>query len=260
MSTIAHYLNGEHVASGKGFLPITNPATGDVIRKVHLATTDELDQAVSNATAAFAAWSERPPLARARILFRFKAILDERIDELAAIITEEHGKTIDDAKGEIVRGIEVVEFACGIPYLLRGNHNQNIGREIDGWSIHQPLGIVAGITPFNFPVMIGLWMAPIALACGNCFILKPSEKDPRQPSSLPNGSPKPVCPRASIRYCRATTPLPAPSSNIQKLPQSALSALPRSPKQSTPTPQSEASACKRWAAPRTISSSAPQQT
>ncbi|MDI9348319.1 MAG: CoA-acylating methylmalonate-semialdehyde dehydrogenase [Methylacidiphilales bacterium] len=180
---ISHFINGRLTEASEGQLPVCNPASGEIIKHVQKATPQDLNSALQYAKNAYTSWSELSPIARARVLFTFKSILDERIDELAKLITLEHGKTIDDAKGEITRGIEVVEYACGIPYLLRGNHNQNIGREIDAWSIHQPLGIVAGITPFNFPVMIALWMAPIALACGNCFILKPSEKDP-SPSLL----------------------------------------------------------------------------
>lgn len=174
---IGHYINDEIVFS-PSTLPVENPATEQVVAQVCVAGRKELELALNHANAAFANWSEMPPLNRSRILFRFKAILDERKEILAATITNEHGKTLEDATGEVIRGIEVVEFACGAPYLLRGNYNEQVSREIDSWNTLQPLGVVSGITPFNFPVMIPLWMAPLSIVCGNCFILKPSEKDP----------------------------------------------------------------------------------
>jgi malonate-semialdehyde dehydrogenase (acetylating)/methylmalonate-semialdehyde dehydrogenase len=149
-----------------------------VIRKVAQASAEDVDAAVQAATAAFESWAETPPLSRARVLFRFRDLLERHTDELARLITSEHGKIISDAKGEIVRGLEVVEFACGIPHLIKGEHSEQVGRGVDSWSLRQPLGVVAGITPFNFPVMVPMWMFPIAIACGNTFILKPSERDP----------------------------------------------------------------------------------
>lgn len=178
-SYIKHFINGKLVEGSKTHTSgVFNPATGEEVRKVFLATSKEVDQAVAAATAAWPAWNATPALQRSRVLFRFKTILEANIDKLAAIVSEEHGKTISDAKGSCMRGLEVVEFACGIPHLLKGEFSENIGKGIDSWSTRQALGVCAGITPFNFPVMIALWMFPLSIACGNCFILKPSERDP----------------------------------------------------------------------------------
>ncbi|MDX1556730.1 MAG: CoA-acylating methylmalonate-semialdehyde dehydrogenase, partial [Xanthomonadales bacterium] len=160
------------------FGDVFNPATGQVQAKVPLATTEEVNQAVAAAKKAFPAWAITPPIKRARCMFRLKALLEEHADELAGTITSEHGKVDEDAHGEVIRGIEVVEFACGAPQLLKGEFSENIGDKIDGFALRQPLGVVAGITPFNFPAMVPLWMAPMAIVCGNTFVLKPSERDP----------------------------------------------------------------------------------
>ncbi len=177
--TVNHFIAGKSVAGTSGrFGDIFNPATGERTRRVALADAGEVDAAVKAAAAAFPDWSATPPLTRARVLFRFRELLDRHADEFARIVTDEHGKVLSDAKGEVTRGMEVVEFACGIPQLLKGEYSEQVGRGIDNWSVRQPLGIVAGITPFNFPVMVPMWMFPVALACGNCFILKPSERDP----------------------------------------------------------------------------------
>jgi len=157
---------------------VTNPATGEVIRHVPLGNAQDVDAAVRAATAALPAWRASPPLRRARILMRFRELMDAHKKSLAAIVTEEHGKTLADAEGSITRGIEVVEFATGIPHLLKGEFSENVGTDVDSWSLRQPVGVCAGITPFNFPAMVPMWMFPIALACGNTFILKPSERDP----------------------------------------------------------------------------------
>ncbi|MDP2699987.1 CoA-acylating methylmalonate-semialdehyde dehydrogenase [Thalassospira sp.] len=184
MSEIAHYINGTRVASTSGRSQnVFNPATGDTDKKVALASTAEVDAAVAAAKAAWPAWSKTPPLRRARILDRFKTILWERADQLAEAISAEHGKTHDDALGEVTRGLEVVEFATGAPHLLKGDFTENVGTGVDSHSVRQALGVVAGITPFNFPCMVPMWMFPVALACGNTFILKPSERDP-SPSLL----------------------------------------------------------------------------
>lgn len=176
---ISHWINGRLQAGTSGeFGPVYNPATGEHSGKVALANVSEVDAAVANAKEAFATWGNLSPLRRARVMFKFKELLERDKAELAAIITAEHGKVLSDADGEITRGLEVVEFACGIPHLLKGEFTEQVGPGIDSWSNRQPLGVVAGITPFNFPVMVPLWMAPVALATGNCFILKPSEKDP----------------------------------------------------------------------------------
>jgi malonate-semialdehyde dehydrogenase (acetylating)/methylmalonate-semialdehyde dehydrogenase len=179
VAQIGHFVGGKHVPPSSGrFKDVFNPATGDVTASVGLASVDEVSAAVHAAKAAFPAWSETAPLKRARILFKFKELLNEHHDELAMLITREHGKVFTDAQGEVVRGIEVVEFACGIPNLLKTDFTDQIGGGIDNWNLRQPLGVVAGITPFNFPVMVPMWMFPVALACGNTFVLKPSERDP----------------------------------------------------------------------------------
>ncbi|WP_459615728.1 CoA-acylating methylmalonate-semialdehyde dehydrogenase [Bordetella sp. 2513F-2] len=179
MKQIPHFINGvaqegRDGRSTQGF----NPATGEVISTIPLASPADVDAAVAAARAAFPAWSETPALKRARILFNFKTLLDQHQDELAELITREHGKVFSDAKGEVTRGIEVVEFACGIPQLMKGQYTDQIGGGIDNWSMRQALGVVAGITPFNFPMMVPCWMFPVAIACGNTFVLKPSERDP----------------------------------------------------------------------------------
>lgn len=157
---------------------VTNPATGAVIRRVPLCGSVDVDRAVAAAGAAFPAWRNTPPLRRARILTRFRELMEAHRDELARLITEEHGKTLADAAGSVQRGLEVIEFASGAPHLLKGEHAQDVGRGVDCHSLRQPLGVCVGITPFNFPAMVPLWMFPVAIACGNTFVLKPSEKVP----------------------------------------------------------------------------------
>jgi malonate-semialdehyde dehydrogenase (acetylating)/methylmalonate-semialdehyde dehydrogenase len=157
---------------------VTNPATGEVIRHVPLANAEDVDSAVDAATHALPDWRAAPPLRRARVLMRFREVLEAAKKDLARLITEEHGKTLADAEGSVTRGIEVVEFATGVPHLLKGEFSDSVGTDVDSWSLRQPVGVCAGITPFNFPAMVPMWMFPIALACGNTFILKPSERDP----------------------------------------------------------------------------------
>ena len=184
MYPVHHHIGGSVQPSTSGrTADIYNPALGSVQGQVDLGTPAELDLAVAAAQAAFPAWSAQPPLARARVMFKFLAILQQRSTALAELIVQEHGKTLPDALGEVARAIEVVEFATGIPQLMKGEFTDQIARGIDAWSMRQPLGVVAGITPFNFPAMVPMWMFPIALACGNTFILKPSERDP-SPSLL----------------------------------------------------------------------------
>ena len=179
MTEIGHFIGNAHVAGGSGRRqPVYNPATGAAEKTVALASAAEVDGAVAAAVAAWPAWAETPPLRRARILDRFKTLLWERADTLAEVISSEHGKTHDDALGEVTRGLEVVEFAVGAPSHLKGEFTENVGSGVDAHTVRQPLGVVAGITPFNFPAMVPMWMFPVALACGNCFILKPSERDP----------------------------------------------------------------------------------
>jgi len=182
---ISHHINGRAVAgTSERYGEVFNPAFGTVSAHVPLASVAEVAAAVAAAKAAYPAWSEMAPLKRARVLFKFKQLLDEHVDELAAMLTREHGKVFSDAKGEVTRGIEVVEFACGIPNLLKGQYTEQVGGGIDNWSVRQSLGVVAGVTPFNFPMMVPCWMFPIAIACGNTFVLKPSERDPSVPVRL----------------------------------------------------------------------------
>jgi len=157
---------------------VFDPSTGARTRQVPFASRGDVDAAVGAASAAFPAWARTPPVVRARVLFRFRELAESRADLITRLITSEHGKILSDARGELARGMEVVEFACGIPQLLKGELTEQVGRGVDAWSLRQPLGVVAGITPFNFPVMVPMWMWPVAIACGNTFVLKPSERDP----------------------------------------------------------------------------------
>jgi malonate-semialdehyde dehydrogenase (acetylating)/methylmalonate-semialdehyde dehydrogenase len=176
---IGHFIDGQIEASSSGRAqPVTNPATGRVTGEVVLAGADEVDAAVAAAARAFPAWADTPPIRRARVMFRFLALLNEHRQELAHAITSEHGKVFTDALGEVARGIDVVEFACGIPQLLKGDYTEQVSKGMDNWTVRQPLGVVAGITPFNFPVMVPMWMFPVAIAAGNTFVLKPSPIDP----------------------------------------------------------------------------------
>ncbi|PAU51466.1 CoA-acylating methylmalonate-semialdehyde dehydrogenase [Pseudomonas indica] len=177
-SIVGHFINGQVREEGERFGEVFNPALGMARARVALAGRQTVDEAVAAAKAAFPAWSEQSALRRSRILFRFKELLDQQHKALAEAITLEHGKVLSDAMGEVTRGIEIVEFACGAPHLLKTAFTDNIGGGIDNWNMRQPLGVCAGITPFNFPVMVPLWMIPMALATGNTFVLKPSERDP----------------------------------------------------------------------------------
>ena len=197
MNLIQHYINGKIYkgsSSRKG--KVFNPATGAQESEVILGTKSDLDHAVENAKTAFEKWSQVTPLQRARIIFKYKELIEKNYDELTKLIVSEHGKVYEDAKGSLTRGLEIVEFACGIPQMLKGEFTENVGTNIDSWSMRQPLGVCAGITPFNFPAMVPMWMFPMAIACGNTFILKPSEKDPScsirlaqlfSEAGLPNG-------------------------------------------------------------------------
>lgn len=183
--TIGHFINGRIVrGSGKRYGEVFDPAEGAVTGRVSFAGKNEVEEAVSAAAAAFPTWAATPPLRRARVLFRFKELLDRHTDELAGLITDEHGKVLSDARGSLTRGMEVVEFACGIPQLLKGSFSENVGTGVDCYSVRQPLGVCAGISPFNFPAMVPMWMFPVAIACGNTFVLKPSEKVPSCPLRL----------------------------------------------------------------------------
>ena len=197
MKLIEHFIDGKITkGSSKKVSKVFNPATGEQIAEVNLASKNDINLAVEKANAAFLDWSRKPPAQRARVIFKFKELIEKNSDEITKLIVLEHGKVYEDAKGSLTRGLEVVEFACGIPHLLKGEFTENVGTDVDSWSIRQPLGVCAGITPFNFPAMVPMWMFPISIACGNTFILKPSEKDPScsiklaelfQEAGLPNG-------------------------------------------------------------------------
>ena len=176
---VGHFIGGKGVSGASGRTqPVYNPATGQAARQVALASADEVKAAVAAAQAAFPAWADTPPLRRARVMFKFLELMNQHRDTLAAMITAEHGKVFTDAQGEVSRGIDIIEFACGIPQLLKGDYTEQVSTGIDNWTLRQPLGVVAGITPFNFPCMVPCWMFPVAIAAGNSFVLKPSERDP----------------------------------------------------------------------------------
>jgi malonate-semialdehyde dehydrogenase (acetylating)/methylmalonate-semialdehyde dehydrogenase len=194
---VSHWINGRHCEPGHRRASVFNPAQGLESRQVALGSAPDVAAAVAAAHAALPGWASQSPLHRSRLMFRYKALLDAHLQDLAQLICAEHGKTLSDAAGEVMRGIEVVEFACGAPQLLKGEFSANVGSGVDTYDLRQPLGVVAGITPFNFPAMVPLWMFPLALVCGNCFILKPSEHDPSvslllaellQQAGLPDGA------------------------------------------------------------------------
>ena len=197
MKKINNYINGKKIeSSSEEYSAVYDPSTGEEINKVNLSNKIDLDDAIKISKESFIEWSNTTPLKRSRILSKYKNLIEQNIDDLAEMVSREHGKTLEDAKGSVTRGLEVVEFACGIPHLLKGEFSQNVGSNIDSWSMRQPLGICAGITPFNFPAMVPMWMFPLSIACGNSFILKPSEKDPScairlaelfSEAGLPNG-------------------------------------------------------------------------
>ncbi len=178
MKKILNYINGQAAGISNDELPVFDPSKGEQIAKVISSNEEDFKKTIESSKNSFKEWSNTTPLKRSRILSNYKILIEKNLEELAAIVCKEHGKTFEDAKGSVTRGLEVVEFACGIPHLLKGEFSQNVGTNIDSWSVRQPLGITAGITPFNFPAMVPMWMFPISIACGNCFILKPSEKDP----------------------------------------------------------------------------------
>src|SRR5436190_15430158 len=193
---VQHWIGGRPASGAGARLPLFNPATGAMTRQVVMGGEEDVRAAVASAQAAWHSWAETAPVRRARVLSRFLALLNEQRDALAALITSEHGKVFSDAQGEVTRGMEIVEFACGIPQLLKGDYTEQVSTGIDNWTLRQPLGVVAGITPFNFPCMVPMWMFPVAIACGNSFILKPSERDPSaslfmaellQQAGLPDG-------------------------------------------------------------------------
>jgi malonate-semialdehyde dehydrogenase (acetylating)/methylmalonate-semialdehyde dehydrogenase len=175
---VGHLIGGKSIADSARTQAVYNPATGEISKQVALASKETVEQAIADAQAAYPVWRDTPPIKRARIMLKIMDLLQANADAICALISDEHGKVLNDALGELQRGIENVEYACGAPELLKGEHSVNVGPGIDSWSEFQPLGVVAGITPFNFPAMVPLWMWPIAIACGNCFVLKPSERDP----------------------------------------------------------------------------------
>jgi len=196
MSTIGHLINGKTVTDATRYQDVFNPATGETSKQVALASKETVEEAIAAAQAAYPEWRNTPAIKRARVMFKFKELLEANADHICKLIGEEHGKISHDAAGELQRGIENVEYACGIPELLKGEYSKNVGPGIDSWSELQPLGVVAGITPFNFPAMVPMWMFPLAIACGNTFVLKPSERDPSstlyiaqllQEAGLPDG-------------------------------------------------------------------------
>lgn len=178
MRKIKNYINGNNQSLSDNYLEVIDPSTGEQVSEVLLSNQKDFKSLIMSSQKAFESWSEVTPLKRSRVLSKYKEYIEKDIENMAKLVSVEHGKTIDDAKGSIIRGLEVVEFACGIPHLLKGEFSQNVGTNIDSWSTRQPLGITAGITPFNFPAMVPMWMYPVSIACGNSFILKPSEKDP----------------------------------------------------------------------------------
>ena len=184
MQIVGHFINGKvtkEAPETDAKADVFNPATGQVIKSVSLASQQTVQEAINAAAMAFPQWRDTPPVKRARIMFKFKMLLEQHADEIASLISAEHGKILHDALGEFGRGVENVEYACGVPELLKGEHSKNAGSGIDSWSEFQPLGVVAGISPFNFPVMVPMWMFPLAIVCGNTFVLKPSEKAPSAP-------------------------------------------------------------------------------
>jgi len=178
MTLVGHLINGEIISESERSQDVFNPATGQAEKKVALASRQTMESAIAAAEEAFPAWRNTPAIKRARVMYRFKELLEQNADTIIKLIGEEHGKISHDAAGELQRGIENVEYACGAPELLKGEHSRNVGPNIDSWSEFQPLGVVAGITPFNFPAMVPMWMFPLAIVCGNTFVLKPSERDP----------------------------------------------------------------------------------
>ena len=178
MKIIENFIHGKRVFSSKDNLSVYDPSTGEEISKVVLSDINDFNNTIKSSKKNQLEWTNTTPLKRSRVISKYKILIENNLQNLAELISREHGKTIEDAKGSVIRGLEVVEFACGIPHLLKGEFSQNVGTNIDSWSVRQPLGICAGITPFNFPAMVPMWMFPISIACGNSFILKPSEKDP----------------------------------------------------------------------------------
>ena len=246
MREIGHFVGGKQIKGTSGRTgDVFQPMTGDIIAKVALASKAELRAAVENAKAAQPAWAATNPQRRARVLFKFLELIAKETDSLADLLAREHGKTVPDAKGDIQRGVEVVEFACGIPHLLKGEFTDGAGPSIDIYSMRQPLGVVAGITPFNFPAMIPMWKFAPAIACGNAFILKPSERDPGVPMRLAELMLEAGLPAGILNVVNG-------DKTIRTSAQLASSVRRRSPSTSTRAVMRAESACSASAARRTI--------
>ena len=250
--TLTHHIGGAAVEGASGrFADIYNPGTGEVEKRVALASAAEVGEAISIAKQAQPGWAATNPQRRARVFMKFVDLLNRDMDALAEALSREHGKTVPDSRGDVQRGLEVCEFVIGAPHLLKGEFTEGAGPAIDMYSMRQPIGVGAGITPFNFPAMIPLWMAAPAIACGNAFILKPSERDPSVPLMLAELFLEAGCPRASSMWCRGTKRRSTPFSTIRMWARSASSAPRRSPSRSIPAPRRTASAPSASAAPRT---------
>ena len=234
LETIDHVIGGATTAGASTrSAPVYDPATGHEQRRVLLGEAADVDAAVQAAKAAFASWSDQSVVRRARVMFAFRELIVQHTDELARIISGEHGKTFDDAKGEVIRGMEVVEYACGIAELLKGEFSDQVSTDVDLHSFRQPLGVCAGITPFNFPIMVPMWMHPMAIATGNTFVLKPSERDPSVSTSSPTSTARPGSRTASSTSSTATRSRSTRCSTTRTWPRSRSSARPRSPSTST---------------------------
>ena len=259
MRDIDHFLAGAGRSSGGSrFADIFDPNTGGVQARVALGDAAVLDRAVAAAQAAQPGWAATNPQRRARVMFAFKALVEQNMDELALLLASEHGKVIADAKGDIQRGLEVIEFACGIPHVLKGEYTQGAGPGIDVYSMRQPLGIVAGITPFNFPAMIPLWMFGVAIACGNAFILKPSERDPSVPVRLAELMREAGLPEGILQVVHGDKEMVDAILDHPEIKAVSFVGIVRHRALCLSAAASRrASACRRWAAPRTTASSCP---
>lgn len=261
IETVKFYVNGKwEVPAGHELHPITNPATGRVIARTAYANSADIDRVARAAHEAFLKWREVPVVDRVQILYRYKDLLEKHADELAHTLTSENGKTLEDARGEIRRAIQMVEVSCGMPSLMMGQSLENVARGIDCHTIRQPLGVCAGITPFNFPGMVPAWMYPFAIACGNSFILKPSEKVPLTPTRSAELLEQAGCPPVFSTWCTEIRRRLTRCFAIRWCAESLSSAQPPSLSTFMRTPPKTASACKRWAARKTISSSCPMPT
>ena len=260
MTTILHLIDGQLVPGGSRSQPVYNPATGAAIHEVSLADTATVQRAIASAEAAFPAWRNTPPLKRARVMSQLKVLLEQNAERICALITEEHGKVLADALGELQRGIENVEYASYAPELLKGEHSRNVGPGVDSWSELQALGVTAGITPFNFPAMVPLWMWPMAVACGNTFVLKPSERDPSSALLIAELALQAGLPPGVLNVVHGDKEAVDVLLTDRASRPSALSAPRRSPKPSIRWAARTANGCRRWAAPRTTRWSCPTPT